>query len=160
MGADGKHTLTNYDEKTTRKTYEADLSNPLSGQAIGWVNPIAAVIANGDKDKTTQLAGQLTNAVTSNAKDLTMVKANVMGIAAKMGMDGNMFNKRLQDLIKNGTIDPKIGAAYMNGVNSLGLPKVAGNPLNSSSTIFTPPSKAQMDAELQKVKDYQKAMYG
>jgi hypothetical protein len=89
------------------------------------------------------------------------VKANVMGIAAKMGMGGTEFNKKIHDLVTNGTLDPQTGAAFQNGINTLGLPnKVAGNPLTPNSTIFTPPSRAQMDAELQKIKDYQKAMYG
>lgn len=89
IGADGhaelKNVGKNIDNRETRHAYDVDFSNPLAVAAIPELNLLADKVLGADADsvRKEQLVGQLSNAVTSNAKTPEDVKRNIQAIQAK-----------------------------------------------------------------------------
>lgn len=75
VGIDGHNTWTGLDGQELRP-YNADFSNPLTQQTIGFTNPLAVLMAGGDEKLTNDGAGYLTNAALSNATSIEGAQAN------------------------------------------------------------------------------------
>lgn len=91
IGLDGHAMLTNQganlDGKTERHPYDVDFSNPWAVAAVPTIKSLAMQML-GEKATQKQIddtTGMLTNAVTSNAKSLADVNANIAAIQARAG---------------------------------------------------------------------------
>ncbi len=118
FASEGKEDLASLDG-TTRTGYQIDFNNPLSSQAIGWLEPLANAITGGNQKLRTDLVGYMTNAVTSNAKSSEELKANVMAIYEQAQIPLEDLVNLNAELFKQGLIDENRFEAYMNGIDTL-----------------------------------------
>lgn len=118
IGKDGGHRYSNLDG-TLRRAYETDTSNPLTAQAIGWVDPLAAALTGGNEKLRSDLAGYLTNAATSNASTLDAVRANIRGFYDRLGIDPEKALRLNASLSEMGAVDNNTAAAYSNSIATL-----------------------------------------
>lgn len=119
VGVDGSNQLpnsngANLDGRKERFTFDADFSNPLTPQTIGFTNPLSIVLAGDLRGQA--FAGHLTNAVQSNApNNLGTIRANAQTIALADGADYGVGIQRLQDLRNRGQLSDDLYQAYANG---------------------------------------------
>ncbi|HMO17906.1 MAG TPA: hypothetical protein PKA63_06040 [Oligoflexia bacterium] len=118
LNVDGKKKLTNIDGGS-RFGYQFDPSNPLSGPAIGMLQPLAMVITGGDQKLATDLTGYLVNAATSDAKDLTHLRENVIAIYKQSKLDLEGVAEGVDALNQNGKISDHQVEAYAGGLMSV-----------------------------------------
>jgi hypothetical protein len=76
LGKDGGFKLQNVDG-SKRRAYEVDFSNPLAGDVVALLTPLAQTLCGGDPKLTNQFTGYLTNAALSNATTPEAARANV-----------------------------------------------------------------------------------
>lgn len=102
IGLDGSH-----------KNYNVDFSREGIGDVVGSVNPLAYIIANGDKKKATDLAGYYANAASSsgNAND------NALKFYKDAGIDRNQAWERIDQMVQEGKIDAGTGDAFKAGID-------------------------------------------
>lgn len=124
VGKDGGFKLTNMDG-TQRRAYETDMSNPITGQVIGWVNPLATLIAGGNEKIRTDLAGYLTNAAMSNATTLEEAQANVLAFYTKLGVTPENAGQVLQQIASSGSVPQDVLPAFAHGLQTLFTPPTA-----------------------------------
>lgn len=118
FATDGKKTLTGLDN-ATRFGYQVDFANPLSSQAIGWMQPLAEVMTQGNQKLKTDLLGYMVNAATSNAKSEEDVRANVISIYQQSKLNPEDVIAGLSELLQNGKIKEDNIPAYLNGIQTL-----------------------------------------
>jgi hypothetical protein len=99
-----------------RRPYEVDLSNPLSQYAIGWMDPILALLAPGDTKVRNDFVGYFANAILSNAKDLTDVRRNVDFFLRTFGLSNESLAKGIAQLASVGAIDGSTAQVWMGGI--------------------------------------------
>lgn len=121
MGKDGGAAIQNWDGQTSRPYYQWDTTSPLSHQAIGWVNPIAEMLAGKNEKLKTDLAGYLVNAVTTGATTLEGVRANVLGLIQQYGFDEASMRAAIDEMLNSGEITPEQREAYQYGIGTLML---------------------------------------
>lgn len=119
MGMDGGATIPNWDGKGARPYYNTDTSNPMTHQTVGWVNPIAELLAGKNDKLRSDLAGYLTNAATSNASTLEGVRSNVMTMMQKLGLDETKMRQGLGAMLQSGEITQQEHDAYQYGIGTL-----------------------------------------
>jgi hypothetical protein len=118
MGKDGGFKLQNLDG-TDRRAYEVDASNPLAGQVIGWLQPLAAALTGGDETLKNQLTGYMTNAALSNAKDLETARANALCFYQDAKADPEKLAAGLMQAAQQGGLSKEASMAYVNGIKML-----------------------------------------
>lgn len=118
IGFDGGHRYKNLDG-SERAPYDVDFSNPTSAQAVGWVQPLAAVLTGGNIKLRTDLTGYIVNAAQSNAESLNEVKRNVLAIFSALNASPAEFAEALAQLENSGTLSAEEFAAYANGLSTL-----------------------------------------
>jgi hypothetical protein len=118
MGKDGGFMLPNLDGGA-RHAYDADFSNPLTHQTVGWANPLALIITGGDKKAASDLAGQLANAATSDAKDLEGARANMNAIFTQMNIDNDKAGMILRQMKDQGRINENEFNAALYGLGTM-----------------------------------------
>lgn len=118
IGRDGRKTLTNMDG-TTRAMYNTDLSNPLTSEAIGLAQPLAAILTGGDQKLGSDFTGYFVNAATSNATTLNEVKQNMLAIFDSFQITPEQAAETLFALGKEGKIKENEFEAYLNGFSSI-----------------------------------------
>ena len=118
IGKDGRFKLDNVDG-TKRHAYEIDFKNPLSGEAVGMLQPIVALLTGPNTRLTRDFIGYFTNAAISNAKDLEGVKQNVLAIYKTLKMSPEQVVQGISTMIEKGMISEQEGMAYVNGFGSL-----------------------------------------
>ncbi len=102
-----------------------DFENPLSARAVGWANPVAYLLAGGDKDQATWLAGRIANGAMANAKDEETVRLNIQKIANDLKMTPQSMQGGIDTLAtaqedgKQGIIDKDLAAAFKVGAASI-----------------------------------------
>lgn len=126
MGVDGHFSLPNTDG-TARHSYDVDFSNPLAHQAVGWANPLALILSNGDKKITSDTAGQFVNAALSNAKSLEDARGNMVTIFSRMGLDGDKAASIIKSLKDQGRITENEMNAAIYGLGTLSSGKYNPN---------------------------------
>lgn len=104
IGLDGSH-----------KNYNVDFSREGIGDVVGSVNPLAYIIANGDKKKATDLAGYYTNAASSSGDS----NANALNFYKQAGIDRNTAWQSVDQMVKDGKIDQGTGDAFKAGIDKL-----------------------------------------
>jgi hypothetical protein len=98
------------------RPFEVDLNNPLAKYAISWMNPIFAVVSQGNEKIHTDFVGYLANAALSNAKDLDDVRANVNAIMKQFGLNDEAVAQATIQAAQAGLIDEPVAAAWLNGI--------------------------------------------
>lgn len=145
MGKDGGARLAD-----GRAYSELDMKseNPVQGQAIGAVNPLAYLITGGDEKLATSFAGYFTNTIMQGAggQDLAVANANALDKYKKAGFDSpDKAHAGIDELVKAGKLDAEKAAAFHNGINTVfGIaPKAnstSGTNTRQSTTTAKKPS--------------------
>jgi hypothetical protein len=99
-----------------RRPYEIDYSNPLAQYAIGWMDPIIALIAPGNTKIRTDFVGYFTNAILSNAKDLDDVRKNVDLFLSKFGLTNETLANAVIQMANAGALDQNTAQGWIGGI--------------------------------------------
>jgi len=118
IGLDGHARLVN-DKGEARQYWDTDMSNPTTGDTIGLLSPLMAVITGGDKDLHTQFTGLFTNAVQHEASDPAEIKQNVLNLANQLKLDRDGTKAALDKLVTEEKITKQEGDMYKFGVDTL-----------------------------------------
>lgn len=118
IGYDGGHRFKNSDG-SERAPYDVDFSNPTSAEAVGWAQPIAAVLTGGDEKLRMDLTGYLVTAAQSNAESLAEVSRNIQAFLAKINASPEAIAEGLAQLHQAGKLSADEFAAYLHGFKSL-----------------------------------------
>jgi hypothetical protein len=119
--ADGSRFNIGYDggpkkELGGRRPFETDMTNPLTKQAVSWLNPVVAFISQGNQKVQSDFVGYFANAALSNAKSLDDVRDNVNTIIKQFGLDDDTIVQGIVDAAKSGALNAEIAKAWLNGV--------------------------------------------
>lgn len=123
MGKDGGPR----DEFGGRRPYEVDFSNPLAQYAVGWMNPIIALVAQGNQKVGTDFTGYFANAVLSNAKSLSDVRRNVDFFMAKFGLTNDKLAQGVVQLAQAGGVDEATARVWIGGIQQRANPRFQGD---------------------------------
>lgn len=105
-----------------RRYFEADHKNPLTHEAIGFANPLAAIATGGDDDLKTNFGGYFTNAAMTGAGDKDAIRRNARGMYEKAGFKSkDDAYAAINALAEAGKISREDQLAYHNGVNEVFL---------------------------------------
>jgi hypothetical protein len=118
LAIDGKATLDSINGDT-RYGYHFDPSNPMSGVAIGMLQPLATVLTGGDETLSPQLTGYLVNAVTSNATTLDELRDNTLAIYAQSGASLETIAEAVTEMTDRNMIPAKNLEAFIGGIMSV-----------------------------------------
>jgi len=99
-----------------RRPYEIDYSNPLAQYAIGWMDPIIALIAPGNTKIRTDFVGYFTNAILSNAKDLDDVRKNVDLFLSKFGLTNETLASAVIQMANAGALEQNTAQGWIGGI--------------------------------------------
>jgi hypothetical protein len=99
-----------------RRPYEIDYSNPLAQYAIAWMDPIIALVSRGNTKIQTDFVGYFTNAILSNAKDLSDVRANVDLFLSKFGVTNDQLANAVGQMANAGMIDKTTAQGWIGAI--------------------------------------------
>ena len=99
-----------------RRPYEIDYSNPLAQYAIGWMDPIIALVAQGNTKIQTDFVGYFTNAILSNAKDLNDVRKNVDLFLSRFGLTNETLANAVIQMANVGAIDQNTARGWIGSI--------------------------------------------
>lgn len=147
LSIDGKKRLDNLDGNS-RFGYQFDPSNPLSGPAIGMLQPLAWAMTGGNQKLATDLTGYLVNAVTSNAKDLSELRSNVIALYDQSGADLESVAEVLMNLAEKNIISEHHHEAYIGGLMSVAdeevLRAISESSISTQSTAQNEEDKTEL----------------
>jgi hypothetical protein len=124
-----------------RRPYEVDHSNPLAQYAIGWMDPIIALLAPGETKVRNDFVGYFANAILSNAKDLNDVRRNVDFFLGRFGLSNELLANGIAQLAGAGAIDGRTAQVWMGGIQQRTDKTFAGDfQLTTSSNVNLPDS--------------------
>jgi hypothetical protein len=112
MGKDGGPR----DEFGGRRPFEVDFSNPLAQYAVGWMNPLIALIAPGNQKVATDFTGYFANAALSNARSLDDVRKNINFLLAKFGLTNDKLAQGIVQLAQSGYVDEATAKVWIGGI--------------------------------------------
>jgi len=130
-----------------RRPFEVDTNNPLAKYAISWMNPIFALVSQGNEKIHTDFVGYFANAALSNAKNLDDVRDNVNAIMKQLGLTDRIVAEATRQAAEAGLIDEPVAAAWLNGISErttrdfggdLSSKAPDGAVFRASSPLFTP----------------------
>ena len=110
-----------------RRPYEVDLSNPLAQYAIGWMDPIIALLAPGNTKIRTDFVGYFANAILGNAKDLNDVRRNVDFLLGKFGLSNDTLANGIVHMARMGAIDQNTAQGWIGGIQQRMDPAFSGD---------------------------------
>ena len=110
-----------------RRPYEVDFSNPLAHYAVGWMNPIIALLAPGNTKIATDFTGYFANAAMSNAKDLNDVRRNIDSFLGRFGLSNEKLAQGIIELAKGGYIDQGTAQGWIGGIQQRMNPSFVGD---------------------------------
>lgn len=122
VGRDGQASFKGVDGKDVKFGYESDHNNPLTGEAIGMLQPLLNTMAGGrldDKDGLKAFEAQIINAAVSNAKSAKDVQKNVRKIYQDTGITKEMAELSLGKFAQEGKLSEWERLAGNNGLNSV-----------------------------------------
>jgi hypothetical protein len=122
-----------------RRPFEVDMTNPMAKYAISWMNPVIALLSQGNEKIHTDFVGYFANAALSNAKSIDDVRANVTGFIKQFGLDDSKVAQGTIEAAKAGLIDEGTAMAWLNGIEERTNPKVK---LDLTSSSILAPTKA------------------
>jgi len=147
-------------ELAGRRPHEPNEKHPMSGQAAGWVNPIATIVTGGKPGLAQNFAGYFVNAVTSNADTMEGVRANVLKLYEKLGINQDAAVQLMGQLKDAGKITQAEYEVFSYGVGTAfqGDPKTyiegsiedhmanvvkANNELRGQETMLAPEAQEE-----------------
>ena len=110
-----------------RRPFEVDFLNPLAHYAVGWMNPIVALLAPGNSKIATDFTGYFANAALSNAKDLTDVQRNINSFLGRFGLSNDSLAQGITQLAQGGYIDQGTAQAWIEGIHQRMSPSFRGD---------------------------------
>ncbi len=99
-----------------RRPFEVDFNHPLSKYAVSWLNPLIALMSQGNQKVQTDFVGYFVNAALSNAKNLADVRDNVNAIMKQFGVSDEALSKTIVSAAKSGQLDSGTASAWLNGI--------------------------------------------
>lgn len=131
------------------KNYNLDVNDPLKQQSLALVNPIAHMFGGGDQKVSSDTAGILTNAFTTNAKNVDDVRANILTFLSKKGLSTEDIRANLQTLKDNGRISDEHFNVFSADLNKItdGLP---ASPIVNEQQVGAAPVQATAPVEAAK----------
>jgi len=127
-----------------RRPFEVDFSNPLAQYAVGWMNPLIALLAPGNTKVATDFTGYFANAALSNAKDLNDVRRNVDFLLAKFGLNNDKLAQGVVELAKGGYVDEATARVWIGGIQQRANPQFRGDfEMTLKNTPNSEPQTAQ-----------------
>ena len=119
IGVDGGHKFTNLDG-TERRVYNTDGSNPLTGEVIGWAQPLAFLLTGGNKKLKDDFTGYFVNAALSNAgADIEVARKNIAGLFAQLQITPEQVLQGLQQGVAQGALTENEFMAFAHGIETL-----------------------------------------
>ena len=104
------------------RIHDVNFDNPMAGEVVGMINPLAAISVGGTKGKTKGLqehsTGYLTNAALSSG-DINQARANALSFYQKVGLDKQGAIESLNELLEKEKITPEEHKAFIGGVNTV-----------------------------------------
>jgi paraquat-inducible protein B len=100
------------------------MNNPMAKYAISWMNPVIALLSQGNEKIHNDFVGYFANAALSNAKSIDDVKANVNAFIKQFRLDDNKVAQGTIEAAKAGLIDEGTAMAWLNGIEERTNPKV------------------------------------
>lgn len=111
IGKDGDAMLQNADGGQ-RRYFDADFSNAGTGDIVGLIQPLAAIIAGPEGKQKDDFTGYLVNAIQQSGMD---PKVAAQELYKKFGFDKGSAWASIDQM----QIDPNLGHAYRNGLNTV-----------------------------------------
>ncbi len=99
-----------------RRPYEIDYSNPLAQYAIGWMDPIVSLFAQGNTKIQTDFVGYFANAILSNAKDVNDVRKNVDFFLQQFGLTNENLANAVIQMANAGAIDQNTAQGWIGSI--------------------------------------------
>lgn len=115
------------DEFGGHRPFEVDFSNPLAQYAVGWINPIIALLAPGNQKIAADFTGYFANAALSNAKTLDDVRKNVDFFLAKFGLTNERLTQGIIQLAQAGYVDERTAKVWLGGIEQRDNPRFEGD---------------------------------
>ncbi len=110
-----------------RRPFEVDLSNSLAQYAIGWMDPIIALLAPGNDKVRNDFVGYFANAILRDAKDLNDVRTNVDFFLGKFGLSDETLANAIVQMGNAGAIDQNTAQAWLGGIQQRGDTTFSGD---------------------------------
>lgn len=112
-------------DRGTRANYELDPTNPLSGTAAAYLNPLGAILAQeGDLDLGREkLVGWLANAILQNSQidtESELLK-EVQNLYSQLGLNRDSAQQMLSGYLDSGALDQKLYDTFSHDINYYGL---------------------------------------
>lgn len=133
FGKDGGASLQNLDGQGSRPYYNTDPSNPLVGDTIALVSPLAELMTGGDSKLRDDFAGYLTNAATQGAESLDDVIKNIQGFYAQLGVTREDMDGFISELQSSGVIDEQRANVYRASASKFQLPSSGQQDLDGAT---------------------------
>lgn len=101
--------------------YNVDFSQPLAGDIVATVNPLAFILSGGDPKETSDLTGMLTNYAYGGGEitNKDEVRNNILNIYRRSGFTPDDVLSQLQTLYENGKINKSQYDVSVQKINSL-----------------------------------------
>lgn len=99
-----------------RRPFEIDFNHPFAKYAVSWLNPVIALMSQGNQKVHADFVGYFANAALSNAKSLADVRDNVNAIIKQFGVSDEALFKTIVSATKSGQLDSATAAAWVNGM--------------------------------------------
>lgn len=99
-----------------RRPFEIDFNHPLAKYAVSWLNPLIALMSQGNQKVHVDFVGYFTNAALSNAKTLADVRDNVNAMMKQFGVSDQALSKTIVSAAKSGQLDSGTASAWLNGI--------------------------------------------
>lgn len=100
--------------------YNIDFNDPQAAQTVGWLQPLAYFVANGDKKLASDFTGELYNTIKGATPEET--RKNVLAVYQKyqgLGLTPSFLREWLQEEVKQGRLDQGSADAYFAATDSL-----------------------------------------
>jgi len=105
--------------------HAVDMKNPLAGQAIAYMDPIAEFLTGGNTSKREDVGAMFGNALLQGATTPGELRANALKLVNTLGIKYNDIMGGLESLKANGTLDDDRYNIYL---HNMGLLKEGSKP--------------------------------
>lgn len=95
--------------------FDVDFSKSTAGQDVGYLQPLAAIISQGNQKGASDLTGYFVNASRSQGDPIK----NMVGFYNQAGLNATSAMERINNLEALGLIDKQHADAYRGGINQL-----------------------------------------
>lgn len=146
MDVDGQEKFTNAAGKE-RFGYDIDHEDPLAAQGIGWLQPIAALLGQGDEKMTSDFTGELYNQLTKDGdvKDLPALRAKVVQLYNHFKLKPSELGKLFTEMKD---LPPEKRDAYLAAIDNLRPGKDTQIKAGEKAGVVTPKEEPKTDIKI------------